>query len=123
MLSTDQIERIQRYSVESQRHRYTNEQLWARLVELNRRELEILELIPLAYRLAFSWRAGHQFWRREWNRLLNESSANRPLIDCLIWHLKRRGDNGISGWLADNEERTRELASSAQRAAWRLNCD
>jgi hypothetical protein len=121
MLSTEETERIHRYSVEFGRQRYSNEHLWARLNELNDREIEIVQLIPTAYRLAFSWRADAGLWREHWNRLLNELSASRPVIELIIWHLTRRGDDAIAGWLSAKEEAKRQLAVKAQHAAWRLS--
>ncbi|MEG3155519.1 hypothetical protein U1700_11545 [Sphingomonas sp. RB1R13] len=119
MLNSEEIERIERYSVESQRHRYSDAELWAWLIELNERDNEVVQLLPTAYNRASKSCA----YGKVWNRLIVELNANQPMKDLIVWHLQRRGDETVTDWLSQNEERQRALAAAAQRKAWRFDND
>lgn len=117
MLTAEQIENIQAHSVESQRQTYSDERLWSRLLELNQRQNELVQLIAFTYELGFSWRNDFRLWQRRWNTVLSELNTNQPLIDLIIWHLTRRGDSAISDWQKTDEQGKRELEARALRVA------
>jgi hypothetical protein len=108
MLTTEQIEELERYVVEKERERYTDNELWARLLELDERENEILNALPIAYRRRSKWLPDSQ-----WNKLIRELTANQPVITCIVWHLTKRGDEALAGWLSERAEMKRQIGAKA----------
>ena len=118
MLTSEETQRIEAYSVWRERQRYSDSQLWERLTDFYNREIEILRTLPLAYSLAYGDVPDYELWRSYWRRLILELDANEPVMKAIVWHLTRRGDPAISGWLAECEQYKRDNAVKWQKAAW-----
>lgn len=119
MLSNEEVERLECYSVDKERQRYTDEELWAWLKRLKEREDELILSVSVAYYHAFSPRADREIWRKQWNQICNELNAN-GLMKLLAWHLTKRGDQAIAGWLKESDERQRQLSAKAQTIGWKM---
>lgn len=119
MLTSEEVERLERYSVERERQRYTDDELWAWLKRLKEREDELIQSVAVAYYHAFSPRADRELWWKRWNSICNELKADE-LMKLLAWHLIKRGDEAIAEWLKKSDERQRQLAAKAQTVGWRM---
>lgn len=119
MLTIEERERLDRHSVETQRAEYADADLWARLEELKERENELVQLLAVSYAHAFSWHRDNDLWRKRWEKLLNEYQANLGVIDCLIWHLTKRGID-LTAWLDSYKVQQRKLSAKAQFVGWHM---
>lgn len=117
-LSQAEVARIERYSVESQRDLYTDEELWAWLQELNDEHIENLKLLPVAYYNAHSDAPDRAFWRRRWEALATRVN-DTSLADLIVWHLVKRGDRNVEDWVRANEELNQKISRDAANEAWR----
>ena len=118
MLSEEETQRINAYSVWKEQQRYSDQELWSWLLKQNEREIKVLRQIPLAYTLAFSDVADYDFWRDYWLKLVLELQASQLLTKAIIWHLEQRGDPSIVEWLVQCERSKRDIALECQKAAW-----
>ncbi len=109
-----EIHRIQNIVVESHKQRFTDDDLWERLIQRTDREIEILKRLPLAYNRTFG---GNSFHHWDWNKLAVELQASQPVIELIIWHLTKRGDKDISQWVSSHEEFKRMNVLNWQREA------
>lgn len=119
-LGEAEVNRLEHYSVESHKALYTDEQLWARLLEIYGKKIEILTNLPIFYQWAQSGLPDQYFWLGQWERLILEINSSKPVSDCIVWHLTKRGDTAISDWLQECDDYIRENSLQWQQAAWRL---
>lgn len=99
MLTDEQIEAIHRYSVEKEKARTTDVELWAKLVALWEDELRRIPEVHRAYNIMQAGKKDREEWQRIWQWLLRTAKLDRELFDLIAWHLNMRGDTKISGWL------------------------
>jgi hypothetical protein len=119
-LGEAEVNRLEHYSVESQKARYSDEYLWAWLLSIYGRKIEILMDLPVFHRWGHSGLPDQHFWLRQWERLILELNSSKPVSDCIVWHLTKRGDTAISDWLQECDDYIRENSLQWQLDAWRL---
>lgn len=106
-LSADLYEASIRHIVEDEKKRYSDEALWTWLLELYDKEVELLKLIPYAFRgcgSAAKWMRYHKILVEQWK-------STRSMIELIVWHLEMRGDNSIVDWVkhTDAYKNSKEL--------------
>lgn len=106
-LTDKQIYDIGRHCVEKAKLTHTDEQLWAWLLELYEEKIEILSTISSYYYFAHKSEHDRSFWQYHWTKRCNQVNDNR-LMDCIIWHLSKRGDPRIGPWIIECEKYERE---------------
>ncbi|MXP43063.1 hypothetical protein [Allopontixanthobacter sediminis] len=98
ILGEEKVRLIRAASVERERQRYSDDELWEWFLKLESRKVEIMETIPYYNKLISEGYEDSGVWRFNRDRLATEYNAAKPLMDCLIWHLEQRGDPTIDNW-------------------------
>lgn len=104
MLTDEQIEAIHRYSVEKEKERTTDAELWAKLLALWEDELKLIPEVHRAYNIMQAGEKDSDDWQCIWKWLIKKAKLDRELFDLVAWHLVMRGDPEIGAWLNSCDE-------------------
>ncbi|WP_375292379.1 hypothetical protein [Sphingomonas melonis] len=118
MLTDEEIAAINAYSVEKEKERSTDAQLWERLNGHWDEECKLMPVIHYAYNIMQRETGKEREWQGYWHLYVNKAKADRQLFDCIAWHLVERGDPDIAAWLNECEEYRRVKAKELVSLGW-----
>lgn len=90
-LGADQIEAISLNSVEKEKSKTSDDQLWSKLFDVYNREVELNANIGIYCKLGNSKRKDRDFWHSTWMMMCAELVHKDEYIRLIGWHLSRRG--------------------------------
>jgi len=90
-LTPEQIEAIHKHSVEQEKQRTSDSQLWSRLFDVYNREVGLKANIGTYCKLGNSRGKDRGLWHTIWTRLCAELEGSDNSIRLIGWHLSRRG--------------------------------
>jgi hypothetical protein len=91
-LTQDQIDAIHISSVEKEKARTSDDQLWSKLLDVYNREVRVKSKIAIYCKKAYSSIDSEQnYWQSAWERLCSELKDTDDYIKLIAWHLTLRG--------------------------------
>lgn len=117
MLTKEQVEAIEQGVIERHRKLYSDDQLWAMLDEKQERMALLLKSIAKIVTMLSVNDDDYEMWHAEVERYAHEYTAHLMFLDCVTWHMDKRGLLDAAKW----REGWRDFNHATNLERWSVN--